>query len=457
MMSEATTNGECKSVAGRASDLHITAREWLLLAVLAAIQFTHIVDFMIIMPLGPRYEKEMHLTPSQFGFVVAAYTLSAGLAGLVAARFLDRFDRKIALIVLYGGFTVGTLLCAVASNYWQLLAARTVAGAFGGVAGALVLAIIGDVFVDARRGTATGIIMSAFSVASIAGVPLGLYLVEIFDWHAPFFALGGVSGAVLVLAALVLPPLRGHLRGRHIQPISTWAVFAHANHLRAFALMAALVASSFLLAPHMPNFLVANVGLAEKELKYMYLCGGLTTVVTLTYFGRLADRLGKLRVFRALALFTLIPILLTTNLPAGLALPWVLTVTTVFMVTTSGRMVPAMALITASSAPAYRGGFLSLNAAVQHLSSALAAAAGGLLLTQNADGSLSGYPLVGLAACVATLAGVFLAGRLRPAAGGTLAPDSAMVGPVNRDVEPHHSGARSPAPEFVVEHPGDAR
>jgi len=439
----------------------MTGREVLLLLLLAAVQFTHIVDFMIIMPLGPIFRREMHLVPWEFGSVVSAYTISAGIAGLLAARFLDRFDRKTALLVLYAGFVTGTLLCAAAPSYPWLLAARTVAGAFGGVVAAVVLAIVGDAFPDARRGTAMGVVMSAFSVASIVGVPLGLYLAEGNGWRNTFLVLGGLSAAVLVLGTIMLPPLRGHMgRGRH-HPIATWTVLVHPNHLRAFALTGALVFGSFMLAPYMATYLEANVGVRQTELKYVYLCGGLATLVTLTLVGRLADRFGKLLVFQILAVFTLLPILLVTNLPAGLALPLVLIVTTVFMVMMSGRMVPAMALITASSAPAYRGSFMSLNAAVQQLAAGLATSIAGLLLHETAaenlavagastaslltspqgqgpllaanllvsarSDALGGFWLVGLVACLASLASVVLAVRLRKAAGGDLAPDSRVI------------------------------
>jgi predicted MFS family arabinose efflux permease len=428
MMSEATNGEAATSGSNRGgAPSPMTAGEWLLLLLLAAVQFTHIVDFMIIMPLGPVYIHEMGLSPWQFGSVVAAYTVSAGLAGLRAARFLDRFDRKSALLVLYAGFTAGTLLCAVAQDYLPLLAARTVAGAFGGVAAAVVLAIVGDAFPDARRGFAMGVVMTAFSVASIAGVPLGLHLADEFGWQTPFAILGGLSAAVLVLAAIVLPPLRGHLRGGPAPAVSTWAILAEPNHLWAFALTVTLALSTFTLAPYLATYLVANVGLQQEELKFMYLCGGLATLVTLTLFGRLADRFGKLPIFRILALVTAVPIVLATNLPAGLALPLVLIVTTLFMVASSGRMVPAMALITGCAAPADRGGFMSLNAGVQQLACGLAAALGGLLLRQEDDGALTGFALIGLLCCAATLVSLVLAGRLRPAPGGELAPDRAAV------------------------------
>jgi predicted MFS family arabinose efflux permease len=423
---------------GAGGSLRITWREWLLLAALAGIQFTHIVDFMLMMPLGPVFQKEMGLAPREFGYVVSAYTFSAGLAGLLAARFLDRFDRKSALLVLYAGFITGTFLCAAAPDYLYLLAARTATGAFGGVTAAVVLAIVGDTFADARRATAMGIIMSAFSVASIVGVPAGLFLAEAFDWHIAFITLGGLSGGVLVLAGLVLPSLRGHMRGRHMPHISTWRVLAHANHLRAFALTAALIVSSFLLAPYLAIYLVRNVGVQQSDLKYLYFWGGAATVVTLTVIGRLADRLGKLRVFRILGLLTMVPALVMTNLPHGLSLWLVFLVTTLFMIMSSGRMVPAMALITGSSAPVYRGSFMSLNAAVQHLSAGLAAAGGGLLLQAfggdvpvgeaaelvDQGAPLVGFHVLGVLAAAAMVLSVVLAGRIRLAAGGALAPDS---------------------------------
>ena len=424
------------SYAAGAERPRLNAREWLLLLVLAAVQFTHIVDFMIIMPLGPVYIREMGLSMGQFGWVVAAYTISASVANLLAAFFVDRFDRKTALLGAFAGFTAGTTLCAVAPDYPLLLAARIVAGAFGGMAAGLVMAIIGDVFTDARRGTATGVVMSAFSVASIAGLPLGLYLANHLGWQAPFAVLAGQSACVLALAALVLPPMRGHLRpeagGLDLgeRPRPRWPpLLMDANHLRAFALMVAIMFTSFLMGPYLATFLVDNVGIDQVDLQYVYLCGGLVTILTLTPIGWLADRFGKLPVFRILAVATMVPILLLSNLPWGVGLPVVLVLTTLQMVVMSGRMVPAMAMITASAAPHQRGSFMSLNTAVQHMAAGLATAVGGAILTQSAPGQpLDGYWVAGLLSCAASVACLVLAGRLRRA------PEEALP-PVEPDVE----------------------
>jgi predicted MFS family arabinose efflux permease len=232
---------------------------------------------------------------------------------------------------------------------------------------------------------------------------------------------------VLVLAAAALPPLRGHLAQAHLRVSNAWAVLTDPNHLRAFALTSMLILSSFMLGPYLATFLVYNIGVQQGELKFMYVCGGIATLVTMTVFGRLADRFGKLLVFRILAIVTLAPIVIVTNLPAGLSLPLVLAVTTLFMVATSGRWVPAMALIAGSAAPAYRGSFMSFNSAVQQIAAGLATEIAGCLLDEHEDHTLTGFPLVGLLTCVASVASVYLAGRLRRDPGGELAPDHYAV------------------------------
>ncbi len=421
---------------GPAKPGRITGGEWLLLLVLAAVQFTHLVDFIILMPLGPQFRRVLGITPQQFGLVVSAYGFSASLCGLLAAHFVDRFDRKRALLTLYAGFSAGTLLCAVASDYWLLLAARAVAGGFGGVATATLLAVVGDAFPYERRGTAMGVVMSGFSVAMIAGVPAGLYLANALGWRAPFAVLGGLSVLVLVAACFTLPPLRGHLDHPAPEPGGLLRILLEPNHLRAYALMAALVLGVFMLVPYLAIYLVANVGRTEGELPYVYLCGGLATLGTVTVFGRLADRYGKLRVFRLAALATVVPILLLTNLPP-VSLAVALALTTLFMVTTSGRMVPAQALITAAAAPRYRGSFMSVTSSVQQMAAALASVVGGLILgaapgagegigpinAGEALKPLTGFGWVGLLSAGFTVLSVLLAGAVRPAEGGLGAVD----------------------------------
>lgn len=407
----------------RTSATPLSRAEWVILLAIGAVQFMHILDFMIVMPLGPEFIKRLDLTAQQFGFIVSAYAFSASVAGLCAAAFLDRFDRKRALLGLFAGFILGTLLCAVAPGYYSLLVARIVAGAFGGVVAATILAIVGDVFPEVQRGRAMGVVMSAFSLASIAGVPAGLYLANHFGWRSPFAVLGGVSIGVWFLVRAVLPPVRTHLE--HPTPsagrATTWQVLTEADHVRAYLLMTALVFSSFMVVPYIATYFVTNAGRTVDEMPYVYLFGGVATLLTMTPVGKLADRFGKLGVFRGFALLAIVPTLWLTNLPA-VSLWLSLLVTTFYMVATSARMVPAMALITSCVVPRYRGSFLSINASVQQMAAGLASAAGGTLLGKTEAGTLTGFALVGLLAALAMLISIFLAGRLRPVEGGDAVP-----------------------------------
>jgi predicted MFS family arabinose efflux permease len=397
-----------------------TGREVLVLLVLAAVQFANVMDFMIIMPLGPQYRRDLHLNPQAFGWLVSVYGFSSSLSGLLAAWFLDRFDRKRTLLVLYGGFTAATLLCAASGDFYYLLAARGLAGVFGGVMGATVFAIVGDLFADARRGRAMGAVMAAFSVASIAGIPAGLQLAEWFGWWAPFAAIGMLCIPIWPLTWFVLPPLRGHLHRRHSNPLVEYVeILTRPTHLRSYLLTTLLVMSSLMVAPYLTTFLVANVGRATSEMFWIYLCGGLTALVTMTLIGWWADRWGKLPVFRLMAFSTAIPMLLLTNLPQGTGLGAVLLVTTLLFVTTSGRMVPGMAMITASATPRHRGSFLSVNTAVSHMALGLApVVAGWVLGDTDSDAPLVHFPLIGVLAALTAIAAGFLGGWIQPAPGG---------------------------------------
>jgi predicted MFS family arabinose efflux permease len=391
----------------------IVNERWLLM-LLAAIQFTVIVDFLIIMPLGPQYMRVFSITPGQFGLIVSAYAISAGISGVAAGFFLDRADRRPALLWLYGGFAVGTFLCALAPGYEWLVAARIVAGAFGGVTGALILAIVGDVVPDERRGAAMGIVMSSFSVASICGVPIGLLLASNRGWHVPFFGLAGLSAIVLIAVGQVLPSLRGHLHhAADAHPAARMlTVLMHPDHRMAFVFMAALTSTGFFVFPYISNYMVANVGLTEKQLPLIYLAGGSCTIFSMNLIGRWADRVGKRTVFTIMSFFALVPILTLTNLPR-VPLAVAVGVSTLLMICMSGRMVPAMALMTGSIEARYRGGFMSLNSSVQQFSSGLAAYIGGQIMKQTPDGRITRFNWIGGLSVVFALSCIYLARFLK--------------------------------------------
>lgn len=388
----------------------ITRGEWGLLLLLAAIQFTNVLDFVIVMPLAPWAKAELGIDSERFSWVVGVYGVASAVSSLLAAKYLDRFPRKGVVLTMYAGFTVSTLLCGLAPTFGTLVAARGLAGAFGGVLGACVMAVIGDVFADYRRATAMAAVMSAFAVASVIGIPAGLGLTQVFGTiGAPFVGLAVLSAVIWIGAARVFPKIPPHPDRR---PVPLRALIANPDHLLALAFTTALVMGSFLVVPFLADSFVANAGQVKEDMPLVYAIAGGLTFFSTNIVGRLADRYGKLLVFRIAGLATMAMILVVTNLPP---IPlWVAVVVAAgFMVASSARMVPAQALITGSALPAVRGGFLSLNGAVQSAAMGLSSFVAGRLVGQTSDGHLAGYPVVGLVAAGVMLVSLVLAGLLR--------------------------------------------
>jgi predicted MFS family arabinose efflux permease len=386
------------------------------LLTLAAVQFTHILDYMIIMPLGPGLMREFSLTPAQFSHLVAAYGGSAAAAGLAGAFFIDRLDRKRALAWLYAGFALATLACALAPAHHALLAARLAAGAFGGLSGSVVVAMVADVVPPERRGRGMAFVMSAFPLASVAGVPLGIALSNRLGWHAPFFLLVALAGPILFAITRWLPRLSP---AANSSLVSAWGrmrgLLAEKIHWRGFAVTAALVAASGCVIPFMAPSLVANAGVTQEALPLVYLFGGAATFFSTPFVGRLTDRHDKLRVLAVLTVPAIAATLLVTRL--GPAPIWViLAATTLFFVGMSGRFGPATTLVANSVEPRFRGGFMSLNSAVQQGASAAANLVAGAMITRDASGDLVGYTRVGWLAVGGFLLTLVLAHRLRAAA-----------------------------------------
>lgn len=398
------------------------ARERISLLMLAGIQFAHVLDFMIMMPLGPILMRALDVGTHEFGFLVSAYSLTAGVAGLLAASFVDRFERKRLLLAMFALFSLATLACALAPGYWTLLGARSLAGAFGGVLGAMVQTVVGDLIPFERRGRASGTVMSAFSLSTIAGVPLSLTLANHFGWRMPFFFIALLAAGLLVLGWRTLPELRGHLHHEHdttqektacAHPLASMlAVLRDTNHLHALLFMTLAVFSGFTVIPYITIYVTANVGIRQEDIPLMYLVGGAASFLTARRIGALADRHGKIRVYRIVALCSLIPLFLQTHLPP-VPLGLMIACSTLFFVLVPGRMVPVMAIVTSAVQSRLRGTFLSLNSAVQSLASGVAAWLGGAMIGMNADGRVEGYGAVGWLAIGATLAAMAYAGRIR--------------------------------------------
>ncbi|MDP1526880.1 MAG: MFS transporter [Rhodocyclaceae bacterium] len=394
------------------------ARERLLLVTLAAIQFAHILDFMVMMPLGPILMRELAIDAHQFGLLVSSYTFTAALAGIPMAMVADRFERKRMLLTMFALFGLATLACALATDYATLLWARGVAGAFGGVLGALVQTMVGDLIPFERRGRASGVLMSAFSVSTVAGVPLSLFLANAFGWRSPFLLIAALTLIVLLVGVRQLPLMRGHLPSAttdettRAHPLAAMAVVLRdANHWRAFAFMGLAIFSGFTVIPYITIYATANVGIAQADIPYLYLAGGCATFFTARWIGRRTDAWGKVRTYRRVAIFSLLPLFVQTHLSAS-PLWLMIACTTVFFILVPGRMVPVMAIMTSAAQPRLRGTFMAINASVQNLCSGLAAYLGGWLIVME-NGKVVGYGNVGLLAMGMTLVAMLFAGTIR--------------------------------------------
>lgn len=389
-----------------------------LLLVLAAIQFTHIMDFMIMMPLGPQLMRMFDISPQEFSFLVSSYTFTAGAVSILAALVMDKFDRKSLLSIAYLGFTIGTIACALAESYWVLLLTRSLTGAFGGILGAMVFAIIGDAIPLERRATAMGKLMASFSLASVIGVPAGLYIATQFSWHAPFIALGAMGLMISVFIFLWVPRMRSHLssgKGSGQQVFQVFIDIAHnPNQLLALLLMVCLMLGQFTIIPFISPYMVSNVGFTEAQLTYIYLVGGGLTIFTSPLVGKLADRFGRLRVFTVSVILSIVPLLLITHMPPT-PIYLVLMVSAVFFVLIGGRMIPAMTMITSAVKSSKRGGFMSVNSAVQQVASGLASFLAGLIVVKSAGEQLENYQYVGYIAVFFSLITLLIAKKVKPA------------------------------------------
>jgi predicted MFS family arabinose efflux permease len=393
----------------------ITRAEWALIVLLAAINFTHILDFVIVMPLGKQLISELRISPEQFAHIVSAYGIAACVAGIVAASVVDRFDRRTVLLFNYAGFTVSTLACGLAPDYTWLLVARALAGAFGGVTSSAILAVIGDVFPHERRGVALGAVTSGFAVASIVGLPVGLMLATQFGRGMPFLALAALSVPVWLFAFVRLPSLTAHRQQKREGVLVELLIVArHPNHLRSFLFMFALVMGSFTIIPFLAPYLELNCGQTRGEIALIYAIAGVFTLVGMNVVGKFTDHFGQRPVFLVTAAGSIVMTVVLTNLPAwGLAVS--AAAATGFMLMASGRIIPAQAMMIGSSPPHLRGRFMNLNNAVSHFGTGIAPLISGALITQSSESApLQGYSLAGLVAVVFAAAALGLSFLLRP-------------------------------------------
>lgn len=378
-------------------------QKWVV-ALLAFLQFTVILDFMIISPLGAILMPTLNITPAQFGLVVSSYAFSAGAAGLLTAGFADRFDRKKLLLFFYGGFILGTLLCGIARSYQFLLIARMITGVFAGVIGSIVFAITTDLFAYQLRGRVMGVIQTAFAASSVVGIPLGLYLSNRWGWNAPFLLIVAISVLVGAVTVRYLRPIDAHLR---LHPDrSPLHHFFHTvstpRYLQGFATTALLSTGGFILMPYMSAFSVHNLGIAFSRLPLVYLITGTCSIIAGPLIGRASDAVGKFLVFCFGCVATIIMVTIYTHLGVT-PLSLVILVNCLLFVGVSSRMISASALISAIPNPADRGSYMSISSSIQQISGGIAAVLGGLIVTETSTGALEHFDTVGYVLVGSTL------------------------------------------------------
>jgi predicted MFS family arabinose efflux permease len=371
-----------------------------------AVQFINIWDFVMVMPLGPDFARALGIPLSKLGLVGGAYTAAAAVAGVAGSTFLDRFDRRPALAVAMTGLVLGTLAGGWAWSFESLLAARFLAGAFGGPATSLSLSIIADTVPPERRGKAMGAVMGAFSVASVLGVPLSLQLSLWGGWRVPFLVVGGLGLTVTAAVAASLPSLRAHLTRKEVGAARGQSLFRPLV-LASFAMTAVTMASGFLVLPNISAYVQTNLGLPRNQLQWMYGIGGVVSFVTLRVVGRLVDRLGSFVVGTAAALLLAVVFhLMFVDVPQGVPV-MVLAISLFFVL--SSRNVAYNTLATKVPQPAERARFMSFQSAVQHLASAVGASVSARVLFVQPDGRLGNVPTLGrMAIGVALLLPVLL-------------------------------------------------
>jgi predicted MFS family arabinose efflux permease len=388
-------------------------KEKILVFILASINFTNIVDFMIMLPLGPSLMRIFNVTDQEFAYVVSAYAISAFVSGFAAAFFVDNFDRKKLLIFAYSGFIVGTFACGIAPNYTLLLIARMVAGLFGGLIGAQVLSILADAFPLERRGTAMGFLMAAFSVASVVGVPVSIYLASRYNWHMPFTTIAVMGLVILGFVIKYIPSMTAHIElVKHKNKFEVISrIFKDSNQVYALLLSFTLMFSHFAVISFMSPYMVKNVGFTESELAYIYLLGGAITMFTAPLIGKLSDRYGKFKIFSIFAVLAVVPLIVLTNLGAT-SISVALLFTSIFFIISGGRIIPSQALISSVVDPQHRGSFMSINSSVQQLATGSAAFVTGLVVYTDAQHHFHHFEYVGYASAFLSLVCIVIGRKL---------------------------------------------
>jgi len=391
-------------------------KERAIIFLLAAINFTQVLDFVNMVPLSIYLIPDLHISAFQFSTLVASYSISAFFSGIIAALLIDRHDRKVSLLIAFTGFLIGSFACGIAPNYVTLLTARIVSGTFGGLLGAQLYSIVADIFSYERRGRAMGIVMSAFAIASVIGIPLSLLLTNVFNsnWHLPFLANGFVGLLLLPLMLKYLPSMKGHIT-IHSSPTifgSLTSPMKISIQRSALAFSCLFMFGHFLVIPFIPSYLEFNKGFTKLQIPLILLCGGLTSFAAAIYLGRFSDKKGKLPIFLWSVLISLFLVIILTDMPA-MNLPTVLLFFGLLFMVVTSRIVMAQSMISNVVSQNQRGSFMSVNGSMQQLGQGMASLIAGVIVkTNKTTHQLSNYNWVGYLSIAVLIVAVIIGNKI---------------------------------------------
>lgn len=394
--------------------LVFTSYQKFIIAILALLQFTIVLDFMILSPLGDILMKSLDITPQKFGWVVSSYAFSAGISGILAAGFADKFDRKKMLLFFYVGFVFGTLFCGMATTYEMLLLARVVTGLFGGVIGAISMAIITDLFAINQRGRVMGFVQMAFAGSQVLGVPLSIYLAAKFNWHIAFFMIVVIAIIIGVLVLIKMKPVNEHLKLQSDKNafLHLWHTLQNKSYQVGFLATAMLSIGGFMLMPFGSAFLVNNVHIPQTDLFLVFMFTGISSIIIMPIIGKISDRVDKFKVFTVGSFIAIIMVLFYTNI-STVPLWQVIIINMLLFMGIMSRMIPSTILATAIPEMKDRGAYMSINSSLQQMAGGIAAVFAGLIVTQQTKTSpLEHYNTLGYVVAIMILICIYFVYRM---------------------------------------------
>jgi predicted MFS family arabinose efflux permease len=392
-----------------------TGYQRIVIFILALTQFSVVLDFMVLSPLGDTMIKSLDLTTTQFGIVVSSYSLSAGVAGFLTAGFADSFDRKKLLLFFYIGFILGTVFCGLSESYYQLVAARIITGLFGGVIGSISMAIVSDLFTLEQRGRVMGFLQMGFGASQVLGIPISLYLAYHWNWQTPFIMIVLLALCIWAIIIFKIKPIKDHLAVKKEK-----SALQHLTHTLktkdyrvGFVASALLSLGGFLIMPWGSAYAINNLNVSEEQLPFMFMLAGISTLIIMPFIGKLSDKIDKFKLMWMSTVWMVTIVMIYTNLSP---VPFwiVVTLNVTMMMGVMARMVPAMALITSLPVMQDRGAFMSINSSLQYVSGGIAAGIGGMIVHQRTKTSpIENFNILGLVMVFVAIACIIMVWRVK--------------------------------------------